>query len=114
MARTYKLKPAPEPGLEALLPAETRAAPPPPEKGRIIGLDCHPDTHTAAVFKGRGVHDARKLEVRADMSLEQLLRWAAENSNRDDIFLLEASANSFEILVFPRKSGEQERRGIGV
>lgn len=97
MARTYKLKPAPEPGLEALLPAETRAAPPPPEKGRIIGLDCHPDTHTAAVFKGRGVHDARKLEVRADMSLEQLLRWAAENSNRDDLFLLEASANSFEI-----------------
>ena len=28
---------------------ETYLAPPPPSKGRIIGLDCHPDTFTAAV-----------------------------------------------------------------
>jgi len=31
-------------------PVESYLAPIPPKKGRIIGLDCHPDIYTAAVF----------------------------------------------------------------
>lgn len=98
MARTYKLKKTmPEPVPEALPPVETYEAPPPPEKGRIIGLDCHPDVHAAAVYQGRSVHDARKLAVRDNLSLDALLQWAARDFTRDDLFLLEASGNSFEI-----------------
>lgn len=76
---------------------ETYLAPPPPSKGRIIGLDCHPDTFTAAVFKGTTVHDARQLECRHGMSLDQLMAWAASGFTGDDLFLMEAGSNSFEI-----------------
>ena len=77
--------------------AEIYSAPPPPSKGRIIGLDCHPDTFTAAVFKGTTPHDAVKLQTRPDMSLAKFLAWAAREFTRDDLFLMEAGSNSFEI-----------------
>jgi transposase len=76
---------------------ETYLAPPPPSKGRIIGLDCHPDTFTAAVFKGTTPHDAVKLATRPDMSLQKLLDWAAREFTKDDLFLMEAGSNSFEL-----------------
>ncbi len=76
---------------------ETYLAPPPPSKGRIIGLDCHPDTFTAAVFNGSTPHDARKLSSHPDMSLEKLISWATEECTREDLFLMEAGSNSFEI-----------------
>lgn len=76
---------------------ETYLAPPPPSKGRIIGLDCHPDTFTAAVFKGSTPHDAVKLQTRPDMSLQKLLDWAANEFTKEDLFLMEAGSNSFEI-----------------
>ena len=56
---------------------EIYRAPAPPSKGRIIGLDCHPDTFTAAVFIGQTPHDARKICSRENLSLEALLKWAA-------------------------------------
>lgn len=76
---------------------ETYLAPPPPSKGRIIGLDCHPDTFTAAVFKGTTPHDAVKLSTRPDMSLQRFLDWASREFTKDDLFLMEAGSNSFEI-----------------
>ena len=76
---------------------ETYLAPPPPSKGRVIGLDCHPDTFTAAVFKGSTPHDAQKLSSHPDMSLKKFLDWAAKDFTRDDLFLMEAGSNSFEI-----------------
>lgn len=98
MAKSYKLNNAmPDGPPVAPCSLETYQAPPPPEEGRIIGLDCHPDTHTAAVYRGRSVHDARKLAVVDNMSLEALLEWAGRDFTRKDLFLLEASANSFEI-----------------
>lgn len=62
-----------------------------------MGLDCHPDTFTAAVFRGSTPHDARKLASRADMTLEGLLAWAGKEFGREDLFLMEAGTNSFEI-----------------
>jgi transposase len=75
---------------------ETYPAPPPPSKGRIIGLDCHPDTFTAAVLRGSTVYDAERLECRT-MTLAQLMAWAAAAFTSDDLFLMEAGSNSFEI-----------------
>ena len=96
MKKTYKLKPTPsEEG--RLVVAETYTAPPPPTKGRVIGLDCHPDTYTAAVFRGSTPHDARKLASRENLCLQSLMDWTAREFSREDLFLLEAGANSFEI-----------------
>ena len=94
--KKYNLQKTPsEDGMIAT--AEIYAAPAPPDKGRVIGLDCHPDTFTAAVFKGQTPHDARKLASRCDISLEELLNWVAKEFTREDIFLMEAGSNSFEI-----------------
>jgi len=76
---------------------ETYLAPPPPSKGKIIGLDCHPDTFTAAVFVGQTPHDARKIGSRENLSLEALLKWAAAELTPQDIILMEAGSNSFEL-----------------
>jgi transposase len=76
---------------------ETYRAPHPPQKGRIIGLDCHPDIYTAAVFAGSTPHDARKLCTRENLSLQRLLEWVACEFSHQDLFLLEAGSNSFEI-----------------
>jgi transposase len=76
---------------------ETYLAPPPPSKGKIIGLDCHPDTFTAAVFVGQTPHDARKIGSRENLSLEALVKWAAAELTPQDIILMEAGSNSFEL-----------------
>ena len=94
---TNKEKRQRPPGEGRLEGIETYLAPPPPSKGRIVGLDCHPDTFTAAVFRGTTPHDARKLDCRADIPLQKLLDWAAKEFTRDDLFLMEAGSNSFEI-----------------
>ena len=80
-----------KPGLERYL------APPPSAKGRSIGIDCHPDTFTWAVLSGSTLHDARLLETHADCPLQALLDWAATHGTPEDIFLMEAGSNSFEI-----------------
>ncbi|MGB7789593.1 MAG: hypothetical protein WBL39_00140, partial [Terrimicrobiaceae bacterium] len=69
---------------------ETYLAPPPPSQGKIIGLDCHPDTFTAAVFVGQTPHDARKLGSRENLGLRALLGWAAKEFGPQDLFLLES------------------------
>ena len=68
----------PSPPLENSDPrfVESYLAPKPPVKGRVVGLDCHPDTFTAAVFVGATPHDARKLMFRADLSRDAFLEWA--------------------------------------
>src|SRR6478672_5811592 len=74
---------------------ETYLSPPPPKNGKIIGLDCHPDTFTAAVMAGQTPHDARKISSRDQLSLPALLAWAKENFSAQDLFVLEAGSNSF-------------------
>jgi len=87
------------PPVQQALPSyETYLAPPPPKDGHLIGVDAHPDTFTAAVFTGQSVHDARKIGTRDNLSLEAFLAWAARDCSAKDLFLLEASANSFEVV----------------
>jgi len=97
MKKNYHLKIPPTPEEGRLAAAEVYAAPPPPTRGKIIGLDCHPDTYTAAVFRGSTPHDARKLTCRENLRLEALLGWAAQEFGNDDLFLMEAGSNSFEV-----------------
>ena len=77
--------------------AEIYFAPPPPSKGNIIGVDCHPDSFTAAEIKGTTVHNAEHLRTKGDMTLEGFLKWAQLNFTHEDLFLMEAGSNSFEV-----------------
>jgi transposase len=95
MTKKYILKTKKAPAEGGVL--ETYLAPPPPSKGKIIGLDCHPDTFTAAVFVGQTPHDARKIGSRENLTMEALLRWAAAELTPQDIILMEAGSNSFEV-----------------
>jgi transposase len=95
MTKIYQLKTPPKEVVEV----ETYLAPPPPSQGKIIGLDCHPDTFTAAVFVGQTPHDARKVGSRENLSLQALLHWAAKEFGPQDLFLLEAGSNSFEVCT---------------
>lgn len=72
-------------------------APAPPKNGKIVGLDCHPDTFTAAIFVGQTPHDARKIGSRENLSLAALLKWAKAELSPKDIILMEAGSNSFEV-----------------
>jgi len=76
---------------------ETYASPPPPPNGKIIGVDCHPDTYTAVVVEGTTPHNAKRLSTKGDASLEEFLNWAEKNFTIKDLFLMEAGGNSFEI-----------------
>jgi transposase len=95
MTKRYILNTKKDPGEGG--EAETYLAPPPPSQGKIIGLDCHPDTFTAAVFVGQTPHNARKIGSRERLSLEALLQWAAAELTPQDVVLLEAGSNSFEV-----------------
>jgi transposase len=77
--------------------AETYQAPAPPPRGKIIGLDCHPDTFTVAVFIGQTPHEARQIDSRQDLGLEALLAWARRECCGEDLILMEAGSNSFEL-----------------
>jgi hypothetical protein len=78
MTKIYQLG---TPSKEAL-GVETYLAPAPPSQGKIIVLDCDPDTSTAAVFVGQTPHDARKVGSRENLGLQALLGWAARSSGR--------------------------------
>ena len=96
MTKIYQLKTRPN---KEALGVETYLAPPPPLQGKIIGLDCHPDTFTAAVFVGQTPHDARKVGSRENLGLQALLGWAAKEFGPQDLFVLEAGSNSFELCT---------------
>ena len=96
MTKIYQLKTRPN---KEALGVETYLAPPPPLQGKIIALDCHPDTFTAAVFVGQTPHDARKVGSRENLGLQALLGWAAKEFGPQDLFVLEAGSNSFELCT---------------
>jgi hypothetical protein len=95
MTKIYQLGTPPKQGLWV----ETYLAPPPPPQGKIIGLDCHPDTFTAAVFVRQTPHDARKVGSRENLGLQALLGWAAKELGPQDLFMLEAGSNSASSLA---------------
>jgi transposase len=87
----------PREGRPAGAAVETYLAPPPPSKGRIVGLDCHPDTFTAAICRGSTPGDMRQISCHDGMSLDRLMAWAGKELTGQDLVLMEAGANSFEI-----------------
>lgn len=65
---------------------------------RVIGLDSHPDTFTAALLAGSTPAAAITEKLSNQVPLAQLPGWAQKHTTPDDLFVLEASGNSFQVV----------------
>ena len=65
---------------------------------RVIGFDCHPDTFTAALLQGPTPAAAVTEKIFNQVPLAQLAGWAKKQTTVQDLFVLEASGNSFQVV----------------
>jgi transposase len=65
---------------------------------RIIGLDSHPDSFTAAIVSGPTPAAALTQKVFNKIPMAQLQSWAKKYTTAQDLFVLEASGNSFQVV----------------
>lgn len=76
---------------------------------RVIGLDAHPDTFTAAILQGL-TPAAAIVEKQFDkVPMPQLQRWAKNHTTPQDLIVLEASGNSFQIVRALGAAGRQAK-----
>lgn len=61
-------------------------------------MDAHPDSFTAAVLKGDTPAQAIQEKVCNQVPMGQLKKWANQNLTSQDLVVLEASGNSFQIV----------------
>lgn len=66
--------------------------------GRVIGLDAHPDTFTAALLQGPTPAAAELEKMFNQVPMGQLPSWAKKHTTPQDLFVLEASGNSFQVV----------------
>lgn len=66
--------------------------------GRVIGLDSHPDSFTAALLQGPTPAAAVLEKVFDKVPISQLAGWAKKHTVPEDLFVLEASGNSFQVV----------------
>jgi transposase len=74
---------------------------------RVIGLDAHPDSFTAAVIRGSTPAAAIVEKTFNKVPLGQLVSWAQKHTTAQDRILLEASGNSFQIVRKLKELGRQ-------
>lgn len=65
---------------------------------RVIGFDSHPDSFTAAIVRGPTPAAAIVEKIFNKISMSQLRSWAKKNTTDKDLFVLEASGNSFQVV----------------
>jgi transposase len=65
---------------------------------RVIGFDSHPDTFTAALLQGPTPAAAVTEKVFNQVPMAQLAGWARKHTTAQDLFVLEASGNSFQVV----------------
>ncbi len=66
--------------------------------GRVIGFDAHPDTFTAALLQGPTPAAAVLEKTFNRVPMAQLQNWAKKHTTPQDLFVLEASGNSFQVV----------------
>lgn len=76
---------------------------------RVVGLDSHPDTFTAALLRGQTPREAVTEKIFNQIPLSQLAKWAQKHTTTEDLFVLEASGNSFQVV---RLLAAVERRAL--
>ena len=65
---------------------------------RVIGFDSHPDTFTAALLRGPTPAAAVTEKMFNKVPMSQLQSWARKHTSAQDLFVLEASGNSFQVV----------------
>jgi len=65
---------------------------------RVIGLDAHPDSFTAAVLSGSTPAGAVTEKMFNRVPMAQLQKWAQRHTTTADLVVLEASGNSFQVV----------------
>lgn len=65
---------------------------------RVIGLDAHPDSFTAAILRGPTPAAAVVEKVFNKVPMAQLTAWAQKHTTVRDLIVLEASGNSFQVV----------------
>jgi transposase len=65
---------------------------------RVIGFDSHPDTFTAALLQGPTPAAAVLEKTFNQVPMAQLSNWAKKHTTPQDLFVLEASGNSFQVV----------------
>jgi transposase len=65
---------------------------------RVIGFDSHPDSFTAAILRGPTPKAAVVEKTFHKVPMGQLQSWAKKHTTAQDLFLLEASGNSFQVV----------------
>lgn len=65
---------------------------------RIIGFDAHPDSFTAAVLRGPTPASALVDKLYNKIPMAQLQSWATKHTTLQDLIVLEASGNSFQVV----------------
>ena len=76
---------------------------------RVIGLDAHPDSFTAALIRGPTPAAALVEKTFNKVPLGQLQSWAKKHTSAEDLIVLEASGNSFQVV---RTLAAVERRAL--
>src|SRR2546426_5353065 len=65
---------------------------------RVIGVDSHPDSFTAAMLRGPTPAGAVVEKIFNKLPMARLSEWAKKNTTAKDLFVLEASGNSFQVV----------------
>jgi transposase len=65
---------------------------------RVIGFDSHPDSFTAAIVRGPTPAAAVVEKMFNKVPLARLQDWAQKHTTQEDLFVLEASGNSFQVV----------------
>ena len=65
---------------------------------RVMGLDSHPDSFTAAMLRGPTPAAAVVEKVFNQVPLARLQSWAQKHTTAQDLIVLEASGNSFQVV----------------
>src|ERR1039457_3399445 len=66
--------------------------------GRVIGFDSHPDSFTAALLEGITPAAAQLEKMFNKVPMGQLQSWAKKHTAPQDLIVLEASGNSFQVV----------------
>lgn len=74
---------------------------------RVIGFDAHPDSFTAAALRGRTPAEAWTEKVFNKVPLDQLQSWTRKHTTANDLFVLEASGNSFHLVRLLARIGRR-------
>jgi transposase len=65
---------------------------------RVIGFDSHPDSFTAAILCGPTPAAAIVEKTFNQVPMAQLAAWAKKHTRAEDLLVLEASGNSFQVV----------------